>query len=38
MTDFASSDPLVIAGVTYTSRLLTGTGKFADLCTEAGIS
>jgi thiazole synthase len=31
MTDFASSDPLVIAGVTYTSRLLTGTGKFADL-------
>jgi thiazole synthase len=31
MTDFASSDPLVIAGVTYSSRLLTGTGKFADL-------
>jgi thiazole synthase len=31
MTDFASNDPLVIAGITYTSRLLTGTGKFADL-------
>ncbi|AXK71310.1 thiazole synthase [Lysobacter sp. TY2-98] len=31
MTDFASTDPLVIAGVTYSSRLLTGTGKFADL-------
>jgi thiazole synthase len=31
MTDFASSDPLVIAGTPYTSRLLTGTGKFADL-------
>jgi thiazole synthase len=31
MTDFASNDPLVIAGITYSSRLLTGTGKFADL-------
>jgi len=31
MTDIASSDPLVIAGVTYRSRLLTGTGKFTDL-------
>ena len=31
MIDFVSSDPLVIAGVTYSSRLLTGTGKFADL-------
>ncbi|WP_133500824.1 thiazole synthase [Cognatilysobacter terrigena] len=31
MTDFASTDPLVIAGVRYSSRLLTGTGKFADL-------
>ena len=27
----ASGDPLVIAGKTYTSRLLTGTGKFKDL-------
>jgi thiazole synthase len=26
-----ASDPLVIAGKTYHSRLLTGTGKFADL-------
>jgi thiazole synthase len=31
MTDTAHSDPLVIAGKTYRSRLLTGTGKFADL-------
>ncbi|TZF90115.1 thiazole synthase [Cognatilysobacter lacus] len=31
MTDFASTDPLVIAGTSYSSRLLTGTGKFADL-------
>jgi len=27
----ASSDPLIIAGRSYTSRLLTGTGKFKDL-------
>jgi thiazole synthase len=27
----ASSDPLVIAGTAYRSRLLTGTGKFRDL-------
>jgi thiazole synthase len=27
----ASGDPLLIAGKTYTSRLLTGTGKFKDL-------
>jgi len=27
----AAADPLVIAGKTYRSRLLTGTGKFADL-------
>ena len=25
------ADPLVIAGTTYRSRLLTGTGKFKDL-------
>ncbi|ALN90017.1 thiazole synthase [Lysobacter gummosus] len=31
MTDTAFSDPLVIAGTTYRSRLLTGTGKFKDL-------
>ncbi len=31
MNDFASTDPLVIAGVSYASRLLTGTGKFSDL-------
>lgn len=31
MTDTAFSDPLVIAGKTYRSRLLTGTGKFKDL-------
>ncbi|HZX81580.1 MAG TPA: thiazole synthase [Lysobacter sp.] len=31
MTDFAKNDPLVVAGVAYSSRLLTGTGKFADL-------
>lgn len=31
MTDTALSDPLVIAGKTYRSRLLTGTGKFKDL-------
>ncbi|GAB6196870.1 thiazole synthase [Lysobacter xanthus] len=31
MTDPVSNDPLVIAGVSYSSRLLTGTGKFADL-------
>jgi thiazole synthase len=24
-------DPLIIAGIAYRSRLLTGTGKFADL-------
>ena len=29
--DSRSADPLVIAGKTYHSRLLTGTGKFADL-------
>ena len=27
----AASDPLLIAGVAYSSRLLTGTGKFKDL-------
>jgi len=27
----SSTDPLVIAGTSYRSRLLTGTGKFADL-------
>ena len=27
----AASDPLIIAGKTYRSRLLTGTGKFKDL-------
>jgi len=27
----ASNDPLIIAGKSYASRLLTGTGKFADL-------
>jgi thiazole synthase len=31
MTAHASPDSLVIAGKTYTSRLLTGTGKFKDL-------
>lgn len=31
MNASAKSDPLVIAGVTYASRLLTGTGKYADL-------
>lgn len=31
MTNTAFSDPLVIAGKTYRSRLLTGTGKFQDL-------
>ena len=31
MTDTAFSDPLVIAGRSYRSRLLTGTGKFKDL-------
>lgn len=31
MTNTAFSDPLVIAGKTYRSRLLTGTGKFLDL-------
>jgi thiazole synthase len=30
-SDFRASDPLVIAGVSYSSRLLTGTGKFVDL-------
>ncbi len=29
--DANNSDPLVIAGISYRSRLLTGTGKFADL-------
>ncbi|ACA12927.1 thiazole synthase [Xylella fastidiosa subsp. multiplex Griffin-1] len=31
MNNFASNDPLVIAGTVYSSRLLTGTGKFKDL-------
>ncbi|HHW4680804.1 MAG TPA: thiazole synthase [Xylella taiwanensis] len=31
MNNFASHDPLVIAGIAYSSRLLTGTGKFKDL-------
>ncbi|ALQ95819.1 thiazole synthase [Xylella fastidiosa] len=31
MNNFASNDPLVIAGIVYSSRLLTGTGKFKDL-------
>ena len=31
MTTIAPSDPLVIAGKPYASRLLTGTGKFKDL-------
>jgi thiazole synthase len=31
MIDAAFADPLVIAGKTYRSRLLTGTGKFKDL-------
>jgi len=31
MSNTAHSDPLVIAGKTYRSRLLTGTGKFKDL-------
>ncbi len=30
-TDLQAADPLVIAGVAYGSRLLTGTGKFVDL-------
>ena len=30
-TDLQAADPLMIAGVAYASRLLTGTGKFADL-------
>ncbi len=30
-TDLQAADPLVIAGVSYASRLLTGTGKFVDL-------
>lgn len=30
MTTHASPDPLIIAGKTYRSRLLTGTGKFID--------
>ncbi len=30
-TDFPHDDPLIIAGKTYRSRLLTGTGKFKDL-------
>ncbi len=29
--DLNISDPLIIAGIAYRSRLLTGTGKFADL-------
>ena len=41
MSNTAPHDPLVIAGKTYRSRLLTGTGKFKDfeetrLATEAG--
>ena len=40
MSNTAPHDPLVIAGKTYRSRLLTGTGKFKDfeetrLATEA---
>ncbi len=31
MTTLLPSDPLAIAGTTYRSRLLTGTGKFKDL-------
>jgi len=31
MTAQTSNDPLIIAGKSYASRLLTGTGKFADL-------
>ena len=31
MSNTAPHDPLVIAGKTYRSRLLTGTGKFTDL-------
>lgn len=31
MNNFDSNDPLVIAGIVYSSRLLTGTGKFKDL-------
>lgn len=31
MNNLASHDPLVIAGTAYSSRLLTGTGKFKDL-------
>ncbi|MDQ3288383.1 MAG: thiazole synthase [Pseudomonadota bacterium] len=31
MTEHLSPDPLVIAGQSYGSRLLTGTGKFVDL-------
>jgi thiazole synthase len=31
MTTVPASDPLIIAGKSYSSRLLTGTGKFADL-------
>lgn len=30
MTDTLPNDPLVIAGTTYASRLITGTGKFKD--------
>ncbi|MET0718973.1 MAG: thiazole synthase, partial [Pseudoxanthomonas sp.] len=30
MTSHSLHDPLVIAGKTYHSRLLTGTGKFKD--------
>ncbi|MGV8940411.1 MAG: thiazole synthase [Lysobacter sp.] len=30
-SDFRAADPLVIAGTAYSSRLLTGTGKFVDL-------
>ena len=31
MNDTPPHDPLVIAGRTFRSRLLTGTGKFKDL-------
>ncbi|MGA9420860.1 MAG: thiazole synthase [Rhodanobacteraceae bacterium] len=31
MPDTASADPLIIAGKSYRSRLLTGTGKYRDL-------
>lgn len=31
VNDLQAADPLVIAGVSYSSRLLTGTGKFVDL-------